>query len=249
MARDFDSGSLQSLNVGTAAALQITGNMSLSCWFNPASGSAQAVLLGCYDPSSPFTGWGYALSIGGSGKQHYWSNAIGSWQGSTSTYSVGSWQQGGFTINGSTGTFYLGGSSDGTWTQTSPGTYSGNKAIGATAGGASNQYDGILAMLAVWDGAVLTAGEMAALGKGYDPRLIRSDALVAYWPLWGNSDPEPDYAGNNTGAVANGPITKAAQPLQIMPRGIGATFEPEAAAGGGSVIPQFYHHRHHNRAA
>lgn len=52
---------------------------------------------------------------------------------------------------------------------------------------------GDIAEAAVWNVA-LTAGEMAALAAGTNPRQIRPANLVGYWPLFGHYAPENNLA-------------------------------------------------------
>lgn len=65
--------------------------------------------------------------------------------------------------------------------------------IGAEArsGAISHYFDGSIAEAAVWNVA-LSDDEVASLAKGFSPTLVRPDALVGYWPLFGNDSPEPD---------------------------------------------------------
>lgn len=78
-------------------------------------------------------------------------------------------------------------------------------------------WDGRLAEFAVWD-AILTPAEMAALGQGVSPLLIRPQSLVSYVPLLGGQSPEPDWkiAG---GATVSG-ATAATHPRVFKPSGL-----------------------------
>lgn len=66
--------------------------------------------------------------------------------------------------------------------------------IGIRADGAV-PWQGRIAEAAIWN-IVLNAQEVAALAAGMKPGLIRPDALVGYWPLYGVSSPEQDASGN-----------------------------------------------------
>jgi len=44
-------------------------------------------------------------------------------------------------------------------------------------------FDGLVAEVAVWN-VVLDDSEIAALAQGVSPLLIRSTALVEYWPVF-----------------------------------------------------------------
>jgi len=231
MARDFERGSGQYLNIGTALALQITGTISAAMWLKPES-QVLSLAVGAYNPSTPNTGWGFGYHIvGGSGKQNYWSNGTASWKASSTALSVGSWQHCGFSASASSqGVFYLNGASDGGFAWTAPGAYGGAKAIGATAGGGGNNYDGMIAQLAVWDGVELTADQFAALAAGFDPRLVCGDGLVFLMPLYGRRDPEPDIVSGITGAVVNGPIAVGRHARTILPGSRPVRFIPASGA-------------------
>jgi hypothetical protein len=78
-------------------------------------------------------------------------------------------------------------------------------------------HDGLLAEVGVWNVA-LSDGEVAALGRGVNPRLIRPNALVFYAPLWGTSDPERDYTAGQRHLTLNGsPPVAVHAPVQVMP--------------------------------
>jgi hypothetical protein len=65
-----------------------------------------------------------------------------------------------------------------------------------------------IAEAAIWN-VVLTDEEVAALGKGYSPRLIRPTALRGYWPIFGNASPEPDFWKNGFSMTIGGTLAKA----------------------------------------
>ena len=72
-----------------------------------------------------------------------------------------------------------------------------------------NNYDGDIAHFAVWNVA-LTDAEMATLAAGISPLRVRRGALIAYWPLGGQS-PEPDIVGG-LGLTLNGTPAQAEEP-------------------------------------
>jgi len=85
---------------------------------------------------------------------------------------------------------------------------------------ATSNLTGNLAHAAIWS-AALTDAEVASLynnGIGLDPRLIRPDALVAYWPLL-NADGDVDWWGQYDLTAYNTPTYAAAPPL-LMPSGL-----------------------------
>lgn len=89
--------------------------------------------------------------------------------------------------------------------------------VGAYVGLAvSNYLDGAIADVAIWDVA-LDDDEVAALGKGVSPLLIRPQNLKAYWPLFGVADPEPGrWKDTLTLTLFNAP-TKADHPRSFAP--------------------------------
>ena len=97
------------------------------------------------------------------------------------------------------GTFYLNGATDGTFTQTAPGSFTGTKRIGSRSD-ATRFWDGGLAHLAVWNIA-LSAVEIEMHRRGLLPRL---NSLVGYWGLFGTVSPEPDWSGNNNHGTLTG---------------------------------------------
>jgi len=75
-----------------------------------------------------------------------------------------------------------------------------------------------VAEVAVWS-ILITEVEMAALGAGVSPLLIRPDSLWAYWPLTGNESPELDRWKNRYDlTLTNGPTKTDHYPI-ILPYG------------------------------
>jgi hypothetical protein len=100
-------------------------------------------------------------------------------------------------------------------------------------------HDGLIMHAAVWD-AALTAAEIVQLAKRVPPWLIRPQALVHYWPLWGRHTTEPDLAGA-TGLTVTG-ATFAADPVGLLiplPRRL---LVATAAAPAGTILPQMMQH-------
>ncbi len=61
---------------------------------------------------------------------------------------------------------------------------------------ATHFMSGNLAHIAIWSDA-LDPGEIQSLAAGISPLKIRPDKLERYIPIWGDTDPELDYSGNN----------------------------------------------------
>jgi len=88
---------------------------------------------------------------------------------------------------------------------------------------ATKTWEGGIAEVAAYS-ADLSAGEIAALAKGFSPLMVRPSALVGYWPLGG---PYPstvmDPIGSNT-LTANGGASVETHPRIIYPTGL-STFD------------------------
>ena len=200
MAREFDNVD-DSASLGAASVLQITGDISVACYCYRTSGS-QGHLLGCYNPNNPFTGW----SVARESTAHefkYWSDGNGAWR--LATTAVGTtWEHRAVVVAGTgagAGTFYLNGSTDGTFTQTAPGEFTGTKRLGSRGDAtAARFWNGGLAHVAVWNIA-LSAAEIEMHRRGFLPR---ANSLVGYWPLFGTVSPEPDWSGNNNHGTLTG---------------------------------------------
>lgn len=70
---------------------------------------------------------------------------------------------------------------------------------------------GDVAHVALWNVA-LTDDEVASLAAGVSPLRMRRDALIAYWPVGGQS-PEPDVVGGFDLVVTNGPVQSEEPPI------------------------------------
>lgn len=236
MARTFSSGNY--LALGSASALEITGDITIAAWVKISSSDVDNVLVGAYQTSGAYTGWGFGAGFNGGGKISYWSNNNGAWQSSTGTVGNNAWTHIAVRISGTgagAGTFYRDGAADGTFTHSAPGASGQSKTIGATADG-SNPFDGSAAEIAVYS-AALSADEVAALAKGFSPLLIRPASLVAYWPLVGRMSPEPDRGKNNLAGTLTGSPAQAEHPRVYYPAGAQVF---RAAAGGGGPSPVIY---------
>jgi hypothetical protein len=78
--------------------------------------------------------------------------------------------------------------------------------IGVTA----DQFDGYICELGVYNGAI-DAGSWMSLYKGFQARRVRPAILTSYWPIWGNTSPEPDIVGRKNATVV-GSLPKISHP-------------------------------------
>lgn len=92
--------------------------------------------------------------------------------------------------------------------------------------GAQQELDGRLAEVGIWNVA-LTDAEIAILGDGYSPLLIRPQSLVFYLPFVGGSTVEL-IAG--TSFTTNGTPTKGVDHPPIIYPGASNVYVPSAAA-------------------
>ncbi len=95
-------------------------------------------------------------------------------------------------------------------------------------GGVFGALNGLVAEAAVWNVA-LTAADVASLATGVSPMLVRPDALVAYWPLWGAHSPEADLKGTRA-LVMVGSMAKADHCRIFQPAGRRVALDLEAGA-------------------
>jgi hypothetical protein len=88
---------------------------------------------------------------------------------------------------------------------------------------------GRLAEVAIWPGAILDAGEINALARGFCPSLVRPSARPYYWPLFGRDSPEQERSYGAAATMTN--TTTAVHPRVIYPSGPMISV-PDAAGGG-----------------
>lgn len=163
--------------------------VSMSCWYNGASGATSALvtLSAIGSNGSQLRLW---LNLAAGGKYEAVSVTSGSTFAqatSTGTVSVGTWQHVGAVFASTTDRrVFLDGSKDTDSTSNDPDAASWDTiGIGILRGGSDlSAMNGDLAEVAMWDIA-LSDNDMVALASGLSPLSIRPDGLVHYWPLHG----------------------------------------------------------------
>ena len=140
---------------------------------------------------------------------------------------------------------YVNGSHDGSGTTNAPisdfadsNTFYIGTGVSSGTNIASKTWEGGIAEVAAYS-AELSAGEIAALAKGFSPLLVRPSALVGYWPLGGPYAPTTiDPVGSNT-LTANGGASAESHPKIIYP------MPPPAVivAAGGQAVRAMHHYR------
>lgn len=195
MSRSFASSSSQYLTY-SGAVLSATP-LTMACFFNPVSGAGTYTLLSISDSAQSAT----YLQL------HLASNRVRASEGAngvgiatannvTTNVSNGVWQHacGVFGSSSSRDAFLNGGLKGSNTTTIGAGTLDRTE-IGAKFNIARGGYmNGQIAEVGLWS-AALTDAEVATLGKGVSPLLVRPQSLVAYWPLIGRASPEIDIRG------------------------------------------------------
>lgn len=75
---------------------------------------------------------------------------------------------------------------------------------------------GDLCEAAIWNTS-LTAAEIRGLAAGVSPRVVRPMNLLAYWPIWGLSYPEPDMGKNRAHLAQVGSALAATRQMSGSP--------------------------------
>lgn len=219
MARDFN-GTDEWLQVNTAPVTSYP--MSMACWFRPADLTTSSIIL-CLsdkDDNDNYTTVGFKGDTAGDPvyAEKRGVNLTDQILSSGSVTSTSNWYHLGGTFTTTTQAVFLDGSKD---SESQSHTTAGidNFTIGRLTRGGTHSptgyYPGEVCHAAVWN-VELTDAEMAALANRVHPFAIRPNALVAYVPLWGESDPEPDYVSGN-GLTVNGSPSKTKGVSLVLP--------------------------------
>jgi len=239
MARDFN-GTTQygTLTLNTA---QKAITVSSWAWWEYLDSNAQYkrpyhMVAGAFAWRMEFDdGWGYVFVATQNSADGKWSIAkptTGAWHHICITY------DGSSTANDPL--IYLDGVSQAVTERSTPsGTLllpDGTVTIGRASGG-GQEFDGRLAEFAIWN-RILTAGEVAALGKGFAPP-TNPRGLLTYLPLIGRASPEIELMGGSNLTLSNSPAN-IEHPRMIYPSKY--QIAPFAAAGG-SPSPAFVSRR------
>lgn len=212
MARSFN-GSNQYF--WRAEAIITAYPVTMACWFSMTSFASARVLMGIGIAGSDHSALIYT---GTDSKLRTF--AQGQAAASTTVLSTGTWYHGAGVFANATARAVLtngaGKTADSVSASFPPSanrTYLGAQVY---SGGITNYVSGQIAEAGMWS-AALDDSEIASLAKGFSPLLVRPASLVAYWPLLGNLDPEPDFwAANHAVTGVNSP-TSAAHPRVIYP--------------------------------
>lgn len=232
MARNFVAASSQRASVAAAAAS--AAPLTMVCWFRSSSNTAnQAVMSLNAAASNDEFNIRVRGDVGGDPiaaiAKEGGTDAI---VNSTAGYTVDVWAHACAVFASSTSrTIYLNGGNSATDT-----TSAAPASIARTAIGCLGRptpvvfFSGDVAEAALYN-AALTAAEAAMLALGVSPLLVRTGALVGYWPLLGRFSPEIDLRGGNGLTLTNTPVY-ADHPRIIYPTQAQIAAFSEAVAAG-----------------
>jgi hypothetical protein len=99
----------------------------------------------------------------------------------------------------------------------------------------SNQFDGAIAEVAIWNTDIGTSA-FAMLADGVSALAVRPDALVFYMPLVGKYSPEIDVVSGQSGTIT-GTVAEIAHPRVMYPRRTKFRRFATASAGTTYYIP------------
>lgn len=116
--------------------------------------------------------------------------------------------------------------------------------LGAQSTGISN-YTGDMAEVGIWN-AALNDAEVAALGAGVSPLMVRPASLSGYMPLRGEPTTSIDVLDNTAFSEVGTLTASTTAPTIINPATYKLTSYVTPVASG--VAPKVYHQRHHNLA-
>jgi formylglycine-generating enzyme required for sulfatase activity len=150
-ALDFD-GSEDYVNCGNGSSLDITGAITIEAWVKTTSA---AYIVEKFSTNSPWNGYGLGIDTGADdyGKLNFWTDGMMSWVKSTGTVTDGNLHHVAVTGNGSSGTFYIDGVSNGSFTYSPPSSSANTLYIGSK-DGAERYFNGIIDDVRIWDHAL-----------------------------------------------------------------------------------------------
>ena len=239
-----DSGTDDYLNKSVAIFSGHTYPLAFTAWVRPDDRGEQYAIA-----SDSGTGTSKQIVIGCSGNGKFQIRQKGGAVASSVHYDNGNttwFHLTGLFIASNNIKLYVNGSLDGTGTANnniadfadSNQLYIGTGVYGGSTDITTRTWEGGLAEVAAYT-AELSAGEIAALAKGFSPLLVRPSALVGYWPLGGPYAPTTIApVGNNT-LTANGGASAESNPKIIYP------MPPPAVmvAAGGQAARAMHHYR------
>lgn len=215
MARIFDNTLAQYLNRGGAVLSGLP--MTFSCWFWLNAGSSNPVLMALGDAASTGAPSFDLIYTGGDSKIHaeHAGSVDDDTAASTIIAPINQWCHGCAVYASATSrSCYLNGANKGTSvvSVTSTGTLNESRIANLALNLTGFTLNGRIAFPAIWNVA-LSDAEVAALGQGVSPKLIRPSALKSYLRMSGGNSPEPDFKGGTWTLVGAPGVTPNAIPL------------------------------------
>lgn len=174
--------------VRLASGLITATPLTMACWVNPATIGIDQHLMGCYNSGVTGDLNQFSLGIGPSNKVQAktGAGAATAFTESTAALTASAWHHACATFGSPTSrTAYLNGGNAATNTTSITPTGINRATIGnrdSSTNDRSPAAGTLIAEAAIWN-VVLDAAEIAALGAGIPPSLIRPQSLVAYLPL------------------------------------------------------------------
>jgi len=210
-AREFDSsGSDEFLDVDTAALT--AAPFTMSAWVKMSSLSGPATILQLADLS--VSNNNFELAIGGTENVRFRARDGSTGAANTGVaLSVGVWAHvvGIEASTTSRSAFVDGGNKDTDTTSITP-TGIDRTSIGRGGDSTPSDYwDGAISSVAIWN-VVLTDQEVLSLANGVSPLRLHRSALIAYWPVGGQST-EPDIIGGVNLTVNGTPLQVEGPPI------------------------------------
>lgn len=214
MARDFN-GTTQYLS---GSAVLSGPPLTMACWFysTSAAGNQTLISLGTAGQNNHRFTMLAAGNVASDPIQAVTRDTAASTASSSTGYSANAWQHACAVFAATNDRrAYVNGGSEGTETTSRTATGMNSTYLGVQQNATIGNYMiGRIAEAAVWNVA-LNASEIAALALGVSPLRIRPGNLVAYWPVFGEGSPEPDYVGGFHLTLNNAPTQADHAP--VMP--------------------------------
>ncbi len=205
MARLFD-GSDDAIDAPHSAVLDFTAAITVAIWARRTAGSGNPRIANRGYQKA----WDLHTNTNG---EVLWSL----WDGSSSSFASGTtaiddtWRHVVGTWDGTNQRVYFDGSEDASVAFSGPMATSSNGVAFGKLLGASDFFPGRLSHCALWN-AGLSASEIASLANSISPLRIRRGALVAYWPLNGQS-PEAEVVNGLAGTLVSAPSVVEEPPI------------------------------------
>lgn len=219
MSRTFNSATPDFFNTATAIPAGVPYPCTLAGWFKSGTATNMSILS---IQQAVSTGY-LSLRVDGSHViAEYFDGTVDAIATTAATYTSNTWTHaaGTFAVASASRTAYLNGGN-----AVTDSTSASNITLTSTSIGEIRRstpaypFNGSLAECGIWN-IILSANDIAALGAGMSPLLVRPDALVGYWPLWGNDSPEPDWNPNgsmHSMTLSGGPTAGTSNPPIVMP--------------------------------